>query len=81
MLSLDRACTRILDAELMCGCRSKLLLEKLVIKKGSVLEGDKDADKGGGLTADGLLELLKTPVDAKSDLAQSGAVDDQVGMR
>lgn len=59
-------------------CREKLLLEKLVIKRGSVLEGDADKDKGGGMTAYDLLSLLNTPVDTKSDLAQSGAVDDEV---
>jgi hypothetical protein len=60
-------------------CRSKLLLEKLVIKKGSVLEGDADQDKaGGGMTAADLLSLLKQPVNAKSDVAQSGVVDDKV---
>ncbi len=64
--------------------RSKLLLEKLVIKKGSVLdEGEKKKDGGAasGLTADQLISLLRTPVDAKSDIAQSGVVDDKVRVR
>ena len=50
-----------------------------MIKKGSVLEGDGEKDKaGGGMTAADLLAMLKAPVDAKADLAQSGVVDDEV---
>lgn len=50
-----------------------------MIKKGSVLEGEGDKDKaGGGMTATDLLDMLKAPVDAKADLAQSGVVDDEV---
>jgi hypothetical protein len=67
------------NSQWLVRCRSKLLLEKLVIKKGSVLEGDGEKDKaGGGMTATDLLDMLKAPVDAKADLAQSGVVDDEV---
>lgn len=43
-------------------------------------EGEKKKDGGAvsGLTADQLISLLRTPVDAKSDVAQSGVVDDKV---
>ena len=45
-----------------------------------MLEGDAEKDKAGdGMTAADLLSLLKQPVDAKADLAQSGVVDDKVG--
>lgn len=43
--------------------------------------GAKEKDgAAGGMTADQLISLLRTPVDAKSDVAQSGVVDEKVNI-
>ena len=69
-----------------CTCmllhRSKLLLEKLVIRKGGsvldIAEGrEKQKTTAAGMTGDELIQLLKTSDEGK-DLAQSGVVDDEV---
>ena len=63
-----------------CTCRSKLKLEKLVIRKGSMLDsgrGGGGGGGGGGLTADELVEMLHSKDDAASD-CQSAAIDDKV---
>lgn len=66
-------------------CRSKLKLEKLVIRKGSMLDsgrgggGGGGSGGGGGLTADELVEMLHSKDDAASD-CQAAAIDDKVNL-
>lgn len=85
VLVLRMATAHSVEGKMLARAGSKLKLEKLVIRKGSVLDSGKGGrdDKGssggtqGGLTSDELVDLLKSKDDA-ADLCQSAAIDDEM---
>ncbi|BDA48761.1 probable global transcription activator SNF2L1 [Coccomyxa sp. Obi] len=79
VLVLRLATAHSVEGKLLKRARSKLALERLVIKKGAFLPGETEEDhKGTSMKADELLEILKEDKDSKRDEAQSGVVSDKM---
>ena len=73
VLVLRLATAHSVEGKMLRRANSKLMLEKLVIKKGAFL--DMENKKSTSMSADELLEVLKADV-TKDDVPQSGEVDD-----
>lgn len=85
VLVLRLATTHSVEGKMLARARSKLALERLVIKKGAFKEmadiasaaaEGSDASANTGLSAAELLDLLKGTGSAGDDTVESGEVDD-----
>jgi len=74
VLVLRLATAQSVEGQMLRRANSKLMLERLVIKKGAFL--DVETKKGTGMSADELLEVLKADVSTTDDVPQSAEVDD-----
>lgn len=75
VLVLRLATAHSVEGKMLRRANSKLMLEKLVIKKGAFLDvGSSNEKKSMSMSADELLELLKSDVSLQ-DVPQSAEVD------
>lgn len=73
VLVLRLATSQSVEGKMLRRASSKLMLERIVIKKGAFVEVEEK--KSSSLGADELMELLKSDI-SKDDVAQSADVDD-----
>ena len=77
MLVLRLATANSVEGKMLRRANSKLMLEKLIIKRGAFLDHSAD-EKPSSMKADDLLELLRPDINIGDDAPQSGVVSDKV---
>ena len=77
VLVLRLATANSVEGKMLRRANSKLMLEKLIIKRGAFLDHSAD-EKPSSMKADDLLELLRPDINIGNDAPQSGVVSDKV---
>ncbi len=77
MLVLRLASANSVDGKILKTANSKLMLERLVIRKGAFIANEDDKKGAAGLSREELMDLLKDSIPLK-DEPQSGVVSDKV---
>lgn len=80
VLVLRLASGNSVDGRMLQRANSKLMLERLVIRKGAFVASEDSKKGAAGLSSEELMELLEDTIPLK-DEPQSGAVSDKVSAK
>ena len=80
VLVLRLATGNSVDGRMLKRANSKLMLERLVIRKGAFLPGQAKDSKDSNLTSEELMELLKDTMPLQNE-PQSGVISDKVSFQ